>query len=263
MVEFRWARVQRSLFDVLQLQPVSVFVVDFTISACCSILPRCSIISPMPVRLNQTDAFPDPNLADREGLVAIGGDLGMDRLLAAYRAGLFPWTADPVSWWSPDPRGIIELEAFHVPRSLARVISRGDFTVTRDKAFREVITACAEPRSDRPGAWLSEALIHAYIHLHKQGHAHSVECWRDGMLVGGIYGVAVGGLFAGESMFHKETNASKVALFHLVEHLKNRGYALFDIQMVTKATIPLGAIEISRTEYLQRLAKAVSKECSF
>jgi leucyl/phenylalanyl-tRNA--protein transferase len=215
----------------------------------------------MPLTLNKSPWFPDPNLANPDGLVAVGGDLEVERLLAAYRNGLFPWTVDPISWWSPDPRGIIELDEVHVSRSLARVVKRGDFKVTRDEAFREVITACAEQR--RGESWITEKFIEAYTRLHEQGHAHSVECWLNEKLVGGIYGVAVGGLFSGESMFHKEDNASKVALYHLVEHLKLRGYALFDIQMVTGATKPLGAIEISRNEYLRRLSHAVTKECLF
>src|SRR5271163_2677296 len=128
----------------------------------------------MPLR-PQNPIFPDPNLAGPDGLVAIGGDLEVDRLLEGYRKGLFPWTADPITWWSPDPRGIIELHAFHVSRSLAKIIKRGEFTVTRDKSFREVITACAEPRG--AGDWLSVPFIEAYVRLHERGHAHSVECW--------------------------------------------------------------------------------------
>jgi len=218
----------------------------------------------MPVMLNLlADGFPDPNLADADGLVAIGGDLSVERLLAAYRSGLFPWTANPVTWWSPDPRGIIELDHFHVSRSLAKVIRQGAFTVTRDQAFGEVIKRCAAPSLARGSTWITEKFIAAYTELHRQGHAHSVECWLDGKLAGGIYGVAAGGLFAGESMFHRADNASKVALFHLVQHLRERGFVLFDLQMVTPATKPLGAVEISRAEYLKRLAVAVAKNCSF
>jgi leucyl/phenylalanyl-tRNA--protein transferase len=218
----------------------------------------------MPVTLNLlTEGFPDPNVADEKGLVAVGGDLSVERLLLAYRSGLFPWTANPVTWWSPDPRGILELDQFHVSRSLAKVMRQGGFTVTRDQAFGEVIQNCAAPAPGRGGAWITKEFIAAYTQLHRQGHAHSVECWQDGKLAGGIYGVAAGGLFAGESMFHHVTNASKVALFHLVSHLRERGFVLFDLQMVTPATKPLGAVDISRQEYLQRLAVAVSKNCSF
>ncbi len=218
-----------------------------------------------PVLLDDRLWFPDPRGAVKRGphagLVAIGGDLTVPRLLLAYRSGLFPWTAEPVTWWSPDPRGIFELDAFHIPRSLARTLKRGGFEVTFDRAFREVITACA--LTPRPGSWISPEFIAAYSALHEAGHAHSVECWRAGELVGGVYGVAVGGLFAGESMFHRATDASKVALRHLVGRLRERGFALFDTQMVTPVTRQLGATEISRTAYLRRLADAVGRDVRF
>ena len=217
----------------------------------------------MPILLKPNTAFPDPNQADAEGLVAIGGDFSSSRLLAAYRKGIFPWTADPITWWSPDPRAIFELDRFHVSQSLARVIRRGKFEVTRDQSFPAVMEGCATPAPERGGAWITEEFIEAYTRLHRQGHAHSVECRLKGALVGGIYGVAVGGLFAGESMFHRVNDASKVALHHLIVHLRQRGFALFDIQMVTPATRPLGAIEVPRNDYLQRLAAAVKMKCSF
>ncbi len=213
--------------------------------------------------LGQANVFPDPNLANADGLVAVGGDLSVERLLAAYRQGIFPWTAKPFTWWSPDPRGILELDQFHVPRSLDRVIRRGTFTVTRNQAFAEVIKNCAVAGPGRFGVWITAEFIEAYGRLHRQGHAHSVECWQEDELAGGIYGVAVGGLFAGESMFHRADNASKVALYHLIQHLRERGFGLFDIQMVTRATQLLGAVEVSRREYLRRLAVAVTRECSF
>jgi leucyl/phenylalanyl-tRNA---protein transferase len=217
----------------------------------------------MPTALNQNTAFPDPNLAGPDGLVAVGGDLGGERLLAAYRAGIFPWTIDPITWWSPDPRAIFELDRFHVPQSLARAIRRGRFEVTIDRSFRAVMEGCAAPAPGRSGAWITEEFIEAYTRLHRRGHAHSVECRLRGELVGGIYGVSIGGLFAGESMFHRVNDASKVALQHLVGHLRRRGFALFAIQMVTPATQPLGAIEIPRREYLRRLSAAVEMKCSF
>src|SRR5664280_2744095 len=207
--------------------------------------------------------FPDPAEADSEGLVAVGGDLSPERLLAAYGQGIFPWSINPVTWWSPDPRGVIELEQFHVPQSLAKVIGKRVFELTMDKAFGEVMTACATPGPKRRGTWISPEFIEAYSRLHQLGHAHSVECWQDGKLVGGIYGVMIGGLFAGESMFHLADNASKVALCHLVNHLRERDFALFDIQMVTAATRPFGAREISRRDYLSRLAPAVALNCVF
>ena len=217
----------------------------------------------MTTLLNQNVPFPDPDLADAEGLVAIGGDLASDRLLAAYRAGIFPWTTNPSTWWSPDPRAIFELDHFHVPQSLARVIRQGRFEVTIDQSFRAVMEGCAARTPGRGGAWITEEFIEAYTRLHRQGHAHSVECRLKGELVGGIYGVTIGGLFAGESMFHRVNDASKVALHHLVRHLCQRGFVLFDIQMVTPATEPLGAIEIPRREYLHRLSAAVAMKCSF
>ena len=213
--------------------------------------------------LGRRNVFPHPRLADAEGLVAVGGDLSVARLLAAYRAGIFPWTAAPVTWWSPDPRGIFELDGFHVSRSLARVLRQGVFRVTQDQAFREVMEGCAEPARGRSSTWISPEFINAYTQLHQEGHAHSVECWQGNQLAGGIYGVAIGGFFAGESMFHREANASKVALYYLSKHLRQRGYALFDIQMLTPITQQLGAVAIPREQYLTRLEQAISKPCKF
>lgn len=220
----------------------------------------------MTVHLTQQLWFPNPlDLEDRgepDGLVAIGGDLTVQRLLLAYRQGIFPWSVRPITWWSPDPRGVIELDRVHVSRSLARTLRRSPFVVTRDRAFAAVIQHCATVRrSDQ--TWISPEFIAAYTRLHQAGHAHSVECWLEERLVGGIYGVAVGGLFAGESMFHHVSDASKVALMHLIAHLRATGFALFDIQMVTPATAPLGAVEIARPEYLRRLADAVRRDASF
>jgi len=217
----------------------------------------------LPTLLGKAVEFPDPAQADSEGLVALGGDLTVARLLAAYQQGIFPWTAKPISWWSPDPRGIIELENFHVSESLAKVIRRRTFEITIDRAFREVMQACATPDPKRRSTWITKEFIEAYTRLHEQGHAHSVECWKNEALVGGIYGVAIGGVFAGESMFHRADNASKVALHHLVGHLRERKFTLFDIQMVTAATEPLGAKAISRSDYLKRLATAVAQNCRF
>jgi len=222
-------------------------------------------VTTQPILLDDRLWFPDARDAVKRGphagLVAVGGDLSVPRLLLAYRGGLFPWTAAPVTWWSPDPRGIIELDQFHVSRSLARTLRKGGFEVTFDRAFREVITACARTR--RPGGWISPEFIAAYTALHEAGHAHSVECWRAGELVGGVYGVAVGGLFAGESMFHRAVDASKVALFQLVGRLRERGFTLFDTQMVTPVTRQLGATEITRAAYLRRLAAAVRVNAAF
>ena len=203
--------------------------------------------------------FPEPT--DDE-IVAVGGDLSVERLLLAYRSGIFPWSADPITWWSPDPRAIFELDQFHIPDRLAKTLRSGRFTYTINRAFQKVITACAE----RPGGestWIGPEFIAAYTRLHKAGHAHSVECWANDQLTGGIYGVSLNGLFAGESMFHHVTDAGKAALFHLVEHLKKRGHQLFDLQMLTPATKQFGAIEIPRAKYLKRLARAMEMECTF
>ncbi|MBC8097550.1 MAG: leucyl/phenylalanyl-tRNA--protein transferase [Akkermansiaceae bacterium] len=217
----------------------------------------------LPVRLGPEFSFPDPGRADAEGLIAVGGDLQMERLLAAYRQGIFPWTADPISWWSPDPRGVIDLEGFNISKSLARVMRRGIFTFTIDRAFRGVMQGCAAPTPKRGSTWIAPEFIEAYVRLHEAGHAHSVECWLENKLVGGIYGVSLGGLFAGESMFHLADNASKAALCHLVQHLRSRGFVLFDIQTVTPATEPFGAKPIPRKEYLERLGVAVRRDCNF
>src|SRR5882672_726324 len=217
------------------------------------------------MQINILDArlrFPDPLLANAEGLVAIGGDLSAPRLLLAYRSGIFPWTADPVTWWSPDPRAIFELDRFHVSRSLARAIRAHDFQITINKAFREVIEGCAAPARGRRTTWISREFLEAYTVLHQLGHAHSLECWQGDALVGGIYGVSIGGFFAGESMFHRTSNASKIALYYLVEHLRKGNFSLFDIQMLTPITAQLGGITISRVEYLRRLAATVEKPSS-
>lgn len=218
-----------------------------------------------PVRLDHRLWFPDPCEGLRRGpyagLVAVGGDLSPERLVLAYRSGIFPWSVRPVTWWSPDPRGVIDLGGMRVGRTLRRVLRRAPYRVTRDQAFAEVIQACATVR--RPGGWISRGLVEAYTRLHQLGWAHSVECWREGELVGGVYGVAVGGLFAGESMFHRADDASKVALVALEEHLRVRGFGLFDVQMVTPATEAMGAREMPRAEYLQRLAAVVDWRCRF
>jgi leucyl/phenylalanyl-tRNA--protein transferase len=217
----------------------------------------------LPVWLDERLWFPDPRRAGAEGLVAVGGDLSPERLLLAYRRGIFPWTDDPITWWSPDPRAIFELETFRPPRSLRRFLRKRPFEITRDRAFRRVMEGCAAPAPGREETWITPGFIAAYTRLHELGHAHSVECWRGNELVGGIYGVSLGGFFAGESMFHRADNASKVALCALIEHLRARGFALLDIQMLTPVTRMLGAVEIPRAEYLKRLAAAVALPCAF
>lgn len=218
----------------------------------------------MPITvLDKRLAFPDPRSANRDGLVAVGGDLSVARLLLAYRCGIFPWTVNPITWWSPDPRAIFECDHVHVPRSLVRIFRRGMFRTTTNQAFRRVIESCAAPAPGRRETWISPEFIEAYTCLHELGHAHSVECWLGDELAGGIYGVAIGGFFAGESMFHRASNASKVALCHLIQRLRERGFVLFDIQMLTPVTRQLGGIEISRREYLRRLTQALQRSCVF
>lgn len=224
------------------------------------ILWGLAVVYELPKRL----WFPPPREAERgehNGLLAVGGDLSVERLVLAYRSGIFPWTVNPITWWSPDPRAVFELDAFHVPRSLLKTLRKNPFEITINRAFRNVICACSRP--DEDNSWISPEFIEAYTRLQEQGHAHSLECWQNGELVGGIYGVAVGGLFAGESMFHRVSDASKVALFHLVQRLRERGYLLFDVQMTTPITQQLGALYLRRTEYLRRLEIAVQKTCSF
>jgi len=203
--------------------------------------------------------FPEPDTADENGLVGIGADLDSGTVLAAYRAGIFPMpigNGSALGWWSPDPRGIIPLEEVRIARSLRRSMDR--FTVTIDTAFDEVVSACADP--DRDGAWISADIHTAYSQLHRMGWAHSIES-RDretGDLVGGLYGIHIGGLFAGESMFHRARDASKVALVGLVTQLRSIGVILLDVQWLTPHLGSLGAIEISRTEYLSRLVDALA-----
>jgi leucyl/phenylalanyl-tRNA--protein transferase len=191
-----------------------------------------------------------------ENLVNIGGDLSVPTLLRAYQSGCFPWTVNPVTWWSPDPRAIIELDGFHAPRSLLKFLRKAEFAVTIDGAFDRVIEACAEAAPGRKSTWITPEFLRGYQDLHRAGHAHSLEVWEGDKLVGGIYGVAIGGYFAGESMFHRVSNASKAALGWLVEHLRTRGYALFDIQMPTRVTMQHGASLIPREEFLKRMHEA-------
>jgi leucyl/phenylalanyl-tRNA---protein transferase len=213
--------------------------------------------------LNRALHFPDPRLANAKGLVAIGGDLSVERLLLAYRTGVFPWTVSPISWWSPDPRAILVLDELHVSESLKKVLRKGIFQITVDRAFQQVIENCAARAPGRPETWITPEFIEAYVRLHERGFAHSLECWQGDELAGGIYGVAIGGFFSGESMFHRTSNASKVALWHLVEHLRERRFALFDIQMLTPVTKQMGGITIPRGEYLERLEKALKMPGGF
>lgn len=202
--------------------------------------------------------FPDPGTAPGDAPLARGGDLRPDTLVDAYAHGVFPWpdAHGTLLWWSPDPRAVIPLEGLRVSRSLRRTLRRGALACTLDRAFARVIRGCAERPGE--GTWIRPEMVLAYTRLHELGVAHSIEVWdRAGALVGGLYGVAVGGAFTGESMFHRVDDASKVALVHLVERLRAGGFALLDVQLRTPHLASLGAVEVSRALFLERLADAV------
>lgn len=203
-------------------------------------------------------SFPPLETALREpnGLLAAGGDLRPERLLAAYRHGCFPWYQEgqPLLWWSPDPRTVLFPDELHVSRSLRKRMRHGDYRVTFDKAFTEVIQGCAGPRSYADGTWITTPMQDAYVRLHEMGVAHSVEVWQQGQLVGGLYGLAMGELFFGESMFSRATDASKVGFVTLVERLREWGFALIDCQMPTRHLESFGARSIPRAAFAEALA---------
>ena len=213
----------------------------------------------MPVfALIDEPVFPSPHLAEPGGLLAVGGDLSVTRLLAAYRRGIFPWYDDesPILWWSPDPRPILVPGHVRVSKRLERTIRSGKFTVTLDTDFAGVIRGCAAvPRDADNGTWIVPDMIEGYERLHAAGHAHSVEAWQNGELVGGAYGVAIGKAFFGESMFHRVTDASKVAFVTLVEQLRACGFVLIDCQMHTTHLARFGAREIPREQFADTLAR--------
>jgi leucyl/phenylalanyl-tRNA---protein transferase len=184
------------------------------------------------------------------GLLCAGGDLSPERLLGAYRHGIFPWFSEgePILWWSPDPRMVLFPEELKISRSLARTLRRGRYEVRLDTAFASVIRECGQPRPGQNGTWITAAMQQAYVRLHELGHAHSVETWIDGQLAGGLYGMAIGRAFYGESMFSRATDASKIALAHLARYLERRGFAVIDCQMKTAHLASLGAREIRRRE---------------
>ena len=207
-------------------------------------------------------AFPPLHKALKEpnGLLAFGGCLSPKRIVNAYRHGAFPWfnPGDPILWWSPDPRLVLFPEHLQVSRSLAKTLRKGRFEVRYDTAFKEVIAACAAPRSDSGGTWITDDMRRAYQTLHHLGIAHSCEAWCDDKLTGGLYGLAIGQVFFGESMFHRETDASKVAFVHLVERLSAWGYGLIDCQVRSEHLLSLGAEEIPR----QRFAELLERLCT-
>ena len=211
--------------------------------------------------------FPTPDVADEDGLLAVGGDLTPPVLLDAYIHGIFPWPVGdddyPLTWFSPDPRAVFEFSKFHTPKRLGRTIRSNRFESTCDQAFEQVMIACATAQGRAGETWITQEMINAYVELHRLGVAHSVESWRNGRLVGGVYGLAIRGMFAAESMFYLEQNASKVALCRLVIHAASRGYQLFDIQQMTDNARRFGAVEISRAAYIERLDSALDFDVTF
>ncbi len=215
----------------------------------------------MPVEISHHKLeFPDLEEADESGLLAVGGDLSIDRLKLAYSKGIFPWYEKgmPILWWSPDPRMVLFPDKMIISHSLKQIIKKQHFTITIDTAFEKVIKNCAQtPRKGESGTWITREMRNAYIDLHKAGFAHSAEAWLEGKLVGGLYGVAIGKAYFGESMFHHVTNASKVAFFHLVEKLSSWDFKIIDAQVYTNHLESLGGEMIPRSHYIQILEKAL------
>lgn len=219
-------------------------------------------MQPVLLHPHQLTRFPNPAHFDSEGLVAVGGDLSPERLLLAYEHGIFPWYNDryPPLWWCPNPRAVFPMTGLRVSRSMHRTLKKRDFRVTWNAAFRDVIQECGAER--REGTWILPEVVDAYGALHTRGHAHSLEVWQNDKLVGGLYGVQRGALFAAESMFHRVTDMSKVALLVALATLSRAGIELFDVQFLTPHLRSLGAVEISRAEYLSKLALAVKRPVS-
>lgn len=215
----------------------------------------------MPVYLLSDDlVFPSPHLAEKEGLLAVGGDLSLKRLLLAYCMGIFPWYSEgePILWWSPDPRLVLYPKHIHVAKRLKRVIKQKPFEITMDKSFERVITACRQmPRKNQQGTWIGDDMKTAYCRLHEAGYAHSVEAWQDGELAGGLYGVSLGRCFFGESMFSKRPNASKVAFVKLAAYLEKKAFDLIDCQITTDHLIHFGAVNIPRNDFLVQLESSL------
>ena len=215
----------------------------------------------MPIfQLTDEIIFPSPELARKDGLLAIGGDLSEERLITAYSMGIFPWYTEgsPILWWAPDPRLVLFPEELKVSRSLKKVINKGTFKVTMNTAFDEVVRSCSGMlRKGQEGTWITEDMIAAYTRLHKAGYAHSIESWYEGELAGGLYGITLGKAFFGESMFSRRSNASKVAFVWLVERLKEQGFRLIDCQVTTGHLLTLGAREVPRKMFLEILREAL------
>ena len=217
----------------------------------------------MPVYLLSDDlTFPHPSLATQEGLLAVGGDLSPERLLLAYANGIFPWYSknDPILWWSPNPRLVLYLDQLRISRTLARTLRGGKFRITMDTRFHDLISACAQTRHPkREATWITPQMARAYIALHKLGYAHSVETWFKGEIVGGLYGVSLGKCFFGESMFSTLGDASKVALVHLRDFLRQHNFDLIDCQTRSDHLISLGAREVAREDFLAQLARSLKR----
>lgn len=200
-------------------------------------------------------------LTEPDGLLAAGGELSTPRLLNAYRRGIFPWFehGQPILWWTPNPRTVIFPDALHISRSLRKVLRRNDFTLSADQAFEDVMLACAEPRAGASGTWIGPTMIDAYCELHRLGYAHSIEVWKEGQLVGGLYGLALGRVFFGESMFSRADNASKVAFAHLAHHLVQWDFGLIDCQVANPHLSSLGAREVAREDFEKILVDYVDR----
>ncbi len=212
-------------------------------------------------RLSEKLDFPPAWLARSDGLLCIGGDLSSERLLLAYKSGIFPWFSkdEPFLWWSPDPRLVLLPDGINISKSLKKKIRKEIFTIKIDTAFEQTILSCAKPRKEE-GTWLVEEMIDAYIDLHKQGYAHSIETWKNDKLVGGLYGVCIGGAFFGESMFSSESDASKIALVALASHLKKNRFDLIDCQVTTHHLLSMGAVEISRNSFLDIIESSIKRK---
>lgn len=218
----------------------------------------------MPIyELNDQLVFPPPEKADPDGLLAFGGDLAPDRLMIAYRMGIFPWfnPGDPVLWWSPDPRMVLYPSNLHVSKDMKRIIRKKLFSVTYDRDFSSVIQACKDiSRKDQTGTWITEEMKQAYVQLHHRGYAHSVEVWQEDELVGGLYGVSLGACFFGESMFTKVSNASKTGFITFVRDLARNGFQLIDCQVYTEHLARLGAEEIPRKRFVEELQQGLQAQ---
>lgn len=222
----------------------------------------------MPVyRLPEEILFPPVELAEPEGLLAVGGDLSVERLAAAYERGIFPWFSrdEPILWWSPDPRMILKPDWLHIPRSLKKSMRKGRYSITFDQAFPQVIAGCAQSRAE--GTWITDEMAEAYLQFHQAGYAHSVEAWAPGeagepVLAGGLYGIALGGCFFGESMFSRQPDASKTAFTILVEHLADWGFTLIDCQVATDHLARFGAREIPRARFIELLNQTLPDQVS-